>query len=384
MTGYRMNGLWRTIRVAITAIGCMAAMAATAKSPARYGWDLRPQECFAEPRPPTKMCLPRYPWDKRWNKCFAEGADPMLPGCKLEDVWTSYAESVTKLEWLFMLGEFELFERGLTDITTTDARFDSGNLKFRAATRAISTFLPSTGRIDGNLISRWKEALPSSTFVVIGEAMELHKQAWTVRGGGSAATVSPESWELFTIRLQQAEKKLLEASPSIKDTPLWHYMLLEVVLDSPKLENSFEKVFGNAIKRWPRAFAFYDLVLYRMTPKWGGSWEVIDAFIQDRSRIMESSEGLSMYARLYLLLPEQDLVLGATKMDWRKMKPSFADLVTRYPDRIYKNRYASFACLARDKAAFAQAMALLPQEELRPQAWLDGHSYDACMRWSTT
>lgn len=307
----------------------------------------------------------------------------MVQSCKLEDVWTSYAESVTKLEWLFMLGEFELFERGLADVTSTDARFDSGNLKFRAAMGAIGTFLPSTDRIDGHLISRWKEELPSSTFVIIGEAMELRRQAWKVRGTNYAATVSPESWELFAIRLQQAEKKLQEASPSIKDTPLWHYMLLEVMLDSPKRENSFDSVFGNAIKRWPRAFAFYDLVLDRMTPRWGGSWEVIDAFIQEQSRKMESSEGRSMYARLYLLLPEQDLVSGATRMDWGKMKPSFADLVTRYPDRIYKNRYASFACLARDKAAFAQAMALLPEKELRPQAWLDGHSYDACMRWAT-
>ncbi|UUZ71897.1 hypothetical protein LP415_24785 [Polaromonas sp. P1(28)-8] len=136
-----------------------------------------------------------------------------------------------------------------------------------------------------------------------------------------------ESWELFAIRLQQAEKKLLEAPKALKDNPLWHFLLLEIALNSNKVENSPQIVFENAVKRWPRGFAFYELLLTRMTPRWGGSWDLIDTFVKNSSQRLRASEGDSMYARLYLVLPAQDLALGITKMNWSRMKVSFADLI---------------------------------------------------------
>jgi len=63
------------------------------------------------------------------------------------------------------------------------------------------------------------------------------------------------------------------------------------------------------------------------------------------------------------------------------MKRSFVDLIARYPDPPFKNLYASYACFARDKTAFEDAMRGLPSNLLMPNFWLSGHSHEACLRW---
>jgi hypothetical protein len=97
---------------------------------------------------------------------------------------------------------------------------------------------------------------------------------------------------------------------------------------------------------------------------------------------MAASEGSSMYARLYVSLNNQGVTPDETRMDWNKMKKSFEDLVSRYPSRRFKNLYASYACLARDKTAFTAAAQNIPPYDLTPHQWLAGHSYEACMRWA--
>ncbi|HET9404495.1 MAG TPA: hypothetical protein VFO57_07935 [Burkholderiales bacterium] len=71
-----------------------------------------------------------------------------------------------------------------------------------------------------------------------------------------------------------------------------------------------------------------------------------------------------------------------TRYNWARMKKSLEDLIARYPDPVHKNRYASYACVARDKNVFGEAMRRLPPNEIDRNAWLHGHSYEACLRWA--
>src|SRR5262249_10144819 len=144
--------------------------------------------------------------------------------------------------------------------------------------------------------------------------------------------------------------------------------------------NTPQSLFADAVKRWPRQFGFYELILTRMTPKWGGSWGIIDASITRWSNQLSATEGHSLYARLYAGLLSQ---ANADEMafDWNKLKMGFEDLIARYPSPDFKNTYASFSCFAQDKPAFRAALTKLSREELHPSGWLPGHSYEACMRW---
>ena len=97
---------------------------------------------------------------------------------------------------------------------------------------------------------------------------------------------------------------------------------------------------------------------------------------------MAPTEGKSVYARLYMSVLQGESNLAVTKMNWKLMKASFEDLSSRYTAPYFRNAFASYSCMARDKAAFAGAMKILPKEDLIKDDWLSDYGYEACMQWS--
>lgn len=328
---------------------------------------------------------PRYPWDHRPTKCFAEDA-PALGDCKLEN-WPTFGLTTRRLAILYFNRQFELLEHALAEIATPERRFASGESGDLAIYEAFRHMLPGGGVDQGEWegrIARWRAAAPESRYTHFAEARFLYSYAWNGRGSGYAASVSKESWDLFNIRLQEAEQLLFKAPQHLKDSPLWHNLLLAIASDTRSVRSDPEEVFEQAVKRWPSYYNFYGVRLSRLLPQWGGSWEAIEAFIRKWSRAQEASEGRSLYARLYAAVLSMGYTPDQTRYDWNLMKESLAELVTRFPDPWYRNLYASFACVARDDAAFRKAISAIPRHELIPGAWIRGHSPEACMRWAGT
>jgi hypothetical protein len=323
----------------------------------------------------------RYPWDKRPASCF-ELTGSTDPQCTL-DSWPNWEETLLQVRFLYNKEQFILLERAMQDAASSDKRFTDGDTPASAAYWAFRRMMPGPGTHPGHRdkIARWKKAVPASDFVAFAQARFEYGTAWNVRGSGSAGSVSRESWELFSIRLQQAEQTLLDASEALKATPYWHNLLLAIALDSPRGRSDPEAVFAQAVKRWPRYFELYELRLTRLVPAWGGSWEQVESFIDRWTKELAGSEGTSLYARLYTSLKDQGVTPEQTAMDWPRMRRSFEDLTTRYPSARFKNLYASYACFARDRPAFSAAAAKLSRTEMDDEFWLSGHSYEACMRW---
>ncbi len=330
----------------------------------------------------NQLANERYPWDGRPDKCLME-PEAGKPECSLDN-WPGFAETVDRVIYLYKQDSFALLERALTELGNSTNTFSSGNSHASAAYWAFRTQLsaPGAGAADEARIMRWRQAVPDSYFVVFAEARYLYASAWNARGSTFADGVSPESWDLFAQRLRDAEKKLLDAPQALKDTPLWHNLLLAIAQDSRNVQSKPLQVFENAVKKWPRHFDFYEVMLTRLVPRWGGSWELVEGFNRYWRQQLAATEGQSMYARLYISLLGQGVSPGDTLMDWEMMKASFTDLLGRYPDPRFKNLYASFACYARDKNTFADAMRQLPQYELSPGDWISGHSHAACMKWT--
>ena len=120
-----------------------------------------------------------------------------------------------------------------------------------------------------------------------------------------------------------------------------------------------------------------------LCPAGGGSWQIVETFISTWSDRRAHSDGSSLYARLYSSVHGgQGYDARETLMNWAKMKRSFEDITQRYPAAKFKNSYASHACVMQDKEAFRDAMAMLSTSEIDTSQWLQGHSYQACMRWA--
>lgn len=324
----------------------------------------------------------RYPWDERPLKCFVPGA-PQIGLCKPVDNWPTPDRTIHYISILYFNETFPLLERYLSDLVASKRRFVDGTYAEEAIFRAFRAIMsgPTVEQFAPRLDAAWRKAVPDSQFVVLAEFERMYTRAWDARGRGYADTVSRESWELFAIRLKEAEQILLNAPPPLKETPEWHMDMLAITGELARDPSRVQQEFERAVKRWPTYAIFYQMMLDRMVPKWGGSWEKVESFIALSADMQPASEGKSLYARLYIyLIPERSAV--DSNFDWNTMKTSFEDLIARFPAAKYKNLYASYACQARDKALFSHAMSGMSNNELIRAWWLDGTSYDACMRWA--
>lgn len=329
------------------------------------------------PRPGEFKKLGIYPWS-----CYGVQGDV----CKGED-WPDLPTSADRLKLLYYLNpqlkSFGLLEQALKDLSGSDKNFLTGEPLSSTPYFAFHQIFkgPGAGEHERMQLAQWKAAFPNSHFVALAEAAYQYADAWNARGGGYAGTVSPESWKLFDSRLRAAQKLLDSAPAAAKKTPLWHGLALGIALDS-RNKNRVAPVFKAAVTQWPRQFEFYTHAVSRSTPKWGGSWEIVEAFIDHWSKQQQATEGLSMYARLYISLAGTALP-SDTKMKWERMRASLEDLATRYPDPAFKNYFAAYACFARDKLAYTKAMSQLPKEQLLHGIWLESHSYDVCTLWAS-
>lgn len=324
-----------------------------------------------------------YPWERRPADCL-DPAKANERRCAPEENWPTFDFTIQRIASLYSGGQFVLLERALKDVVSSKKRFDDGDSPAAAAYWTFRRLMPGPGTHarHKDVIARWRDAVPSSYFVPFAEARFMYGNAWNVRGSGLGGSVSKESWELFNLRLREAEQLLLDSPAPIKDTPLWHNLLLAITQDTPHTKHKPDEVFEEAVRRWPDYYDFYEVRLSRLVPKWGGSWEQVESFVDRWSNEVSSSEGHSLYARLYTSLKDQRITPDQTAMDWVKMRRSFEDLAKRYPSARFKNLYASYACFARDRPAFGAASAKLSARELDPEFWLSGHSYEACMRWA--
>jgi hypothetical protein len=330
----------------------------------------------------TESATNKYPWDKRPARCFESNSENDS-ACVLDN-WPTWDATLQRVAHLYNIENFVLLDRAMHELVSSEKRFVNGDSPAGAVYWAFRRLIPAPGSEQHHqvMLSRWKAAVPTSYFVAFVQARILYADAWNARGSGFVGSVSKESWELFRIRLQEAEQVLRDAPQALKDTPLWHNLLLAIVQDGPRNASEADAVFEDAVSRWPTYFDFYEVRLTRLVPQWGGSWDQVESFITKWSIELARTEGSSLYARLYVSIKNQGYSPEQTAMNWARMNASFKDLTNRYPSPNFKNLYASYACFARDKATFSAAMRKLSRGELNPRDWLSGHSYEACMRWA--
>jgi hypothetical protein len=342
--------------------------------------------CAANPTDSNQRAevLARYPWDQRPAECFV-APPPNKPECGV-DLWPSFDATWRQVAYLYVNGKFDLLERAMRELASSDKTYMDGETASNGVYHAFKRLMPSDGTGTpppyAEQLARWRAAMPSSAFVPFAEARQAYSEAWSARGTGYASSVSPESWQLFRERLAEAERLLMAAPAELRETPYWYRLMLAVTLDETRPQNPPQKVFEEAVRKWPRNVAFYEVILTRLVPKWGGSWEEVEAFIRHWSDQTAALDGSALYARLYIGLLDDGVTPEQTMMDWGRMKQGFQDLIRQYPHWKYKNLYASYACFARDKQTFNAAMLRMGKAEIDPKFWLSGQSYDGCMRWA--
>ncbi len=223
---------------------------------------------------------------------------------------------------------------------------------------------------------------PFSRAAALAEVVYWNEYAWNARGPGMADTVPADGWELFRQRLGKAEAILLDSKSYASGSPLWGRLMIKVgnglSWSRPKLLQTFEEVTRDEKYFYPT----YTETAWDLTPRWGGDWKLVDAFIRDATKVTQARDGYAMYARLYWSVDDcgcgEFNLFRDSLANWPDMKRGFDDLIQRYPHSAWLyNKYAAYACLAGDKDAY-QSIRFRIGATLVPEAWPSHQAIDLC------
>jgi hypothetical protein len=165
--------------------------------------------------------------------------------------------------------------------------------------------------------------------------------------------------------------------------PIWYQISLSVGVDRDIGVDKMRAIFDAGIRQAPGYAPLYRGMLRRLMPRWSGSYEQVDHFIEELSDKPGSPDrDVELYARLYWMydsLEHDDIRLFDDSLAvWALMKKGFRRMVDHYPKSdLVLNGYVKFACLSEDAAAYRQLRPLL-EHSLASTAWSMKTSLESC------
>ncbi len=241
------------------------------------------------------------------------------------------------------------------------------------------------------LTQDWAASRPDSALAhrLVAEAhIDL---AWYERGGGYANTVSEQGWKAFRSHVEAARAYLLHHPAALEHSSQPYHPLLTIGMASSWSSKLMMTLVREGLKRNPRDYELFFKALPALTPRWGGDARSVDELVSLAVQHTEAEFGLEYYARLYSAAAQnhyKQTLFEASRAKWPRMKQGYQQMIARHVGDRPLNRYAMYACLAKDRAAFEEALALLAQrqQELRADIWeqLGGQRMiDGCQRWGS-
>lgn len=293
--------------------------------------------------------------------------------------WNDYDRTLINLRGAYHKENYASVEKALDCLMNSEKTFTSGKPGSVAAYWFYRGEMPGSGadEMDALRVKRWKESVKDSPYAHFAGLRLLYSQAWNARGTRYENETSENQIERFNERLVLAEKAILSEANTLKETAISYNLLMAVSLDTRSTETSPAAVFEAGVSRWPNYYDFYEVFLTRLVPKWGGSWDLVDAFINNWSEKLQELESNSLYARLYYNVHMHNRVNPHdTQVEWAKLKPSLISLYTKYPANIHYEIAASYSCIFSDHEFYRQLIS--ENKIVSSKAWLSGSSIERC------
>ena len=221
----------------------------------------------------------------------------------------------------------------------------------------------------GEALAKWRAASPASHAARLASAYFELASAWHARGTGAGGTLTEQQVTGMREHAEQARQMLYAMPLAVRADEQWYVIALELALAQGLDPEHFERLFDEAVKRFPNSYDIYYAKSQYLSPKWYGSQAEQRAFIE-ASASRKSLIAPYLYARLVWF--EGDwLPFTSGLADWPRMKASVGALVTKYPNVLWANRYANLACVASDVPVLKAQLEKLGGD-LNALAWRGG------------
>lgn len=269
-------------------------------------------------------------------------------------------ESVIKgVSQLWLAGSLEHLDLIYEHYTTTKARTPSGTwlltwfyagLMVAEGGKAAETEDQFQARLA--LYRERVTASPGKRYLHIAYAKVLSGKAWWHRGGGYAREVKKENWAPFHEYIQEAHNVLVRSRGLASGDPEWYATMMSISSDLGNPPTTILALVDEAARREPAYLNTYFEASYRLLPKWGGSYAMLETLATNAVLKTQDTEGLSLFARIhwYLSDNEEELTRHFTQTErlWTRMKAGMRDVLKRYPNTHNTDAFLQFACKAKD------------------------------------
>lgn len=284
----------------------------------------------------------------------------------------------------FNRGEYAKADALITQYCNSKERLNDGRWQLTGVAPSLEKYFEAYAewKIMFRKVDEWRTEFPASSAVNVVESMLWRTWAWSARGKGFASTVAPEGWQLFRERLQKAADVLARSREKSGSCAWFYEEWLKVLLGLGSGPEVGAAVFEAGLDKFPDYHPIYNQRLWVLMPRWGGSYEEIDQFIDDVTRRNLGKEGEALYTRLYMWVDSWEGIQFELFRDslakWSRMKNGFDLLLERYPQSTWiPNSFAAYACRAGDKETYIRIRQRLTRPYYVP-AWPENYSIEVC------
>jgi hypothetical protein len=286
---------------------------------------------------------------------------------------------------LFMAGDYERLDGEMNQYVGSLEDLPDGSSRYEGLVGGLADLLrfgSLAPEVAFGHTTDWRRRVKNSTMADLAEAMLLTEWAWSARGNGFANSISSQNMALYEYRTEMAAAALDDLADRAAKNPLWYTLSLEVGLDQSKDREKLQALFDQGMATAPKYRPLYRRMLRILMPRWGGSYDDVDKFIDKIYAQSAKTRGYERYAELYSTyarLEGDELNLFAdTPAFWSGMRTGYLGLVKRYPNSdAVLNSFANFACRADDKVTYNRLRGAVGKR-LSSTSWSTKYSIESC------
>jgi hypothetical protein len=230
------------------------------------------------------------------------------------------------------------------------------------------------------LLLDWRKVSPNAVAPTLALAQFMTAYAWHARGSGYSSTVTQDGQKLFDERIEEAKAQLQKMDADARNNPEWYVGMLKVALAQGWDKPDFDALFREAIAKFPTYYPLYNHKASFYNPKWYGSNEEFQAFLNATVQATAPELGETMYARLEASQGEREM-FRTGQADWKRMAAGLDRINKDFPGPWNLNVYAKYACFASDIGSLRRLLGKIGQQ-VSYSAWGSKDQYESCRKFA--
>lgn len=232
-------------------------------------------------------------------------------------------------------------------------------------------------------VDRWIAAYPQSPSAHVMRGRIEFLRGISFRGSGWAQDVPEENGQLYLQHARQAASYLQEHRDVASKDPFFYSTLLNIGFRIGTPEFELMALFDEGAERHPYYFGLFTVPMMHYTPRWGGSFEAMEAFARHAMTRVRPADRATLYTRLYVyaqFLKIESPVTGG-QMDWELFDEGARKIVATYPSASNLQVLGSMGCTSQDRARSA---AFMQQFHGEPDLgiWGDTQHFEFCAEYA--